>query len=248
MISFTLSMRGKLSEQALLPYISDYYRSIPHANIDSVFGFVEKSTLYGGRQFVCAEISPKDVQVLYQLGIGLRLPLTNKYVERNDYEDNRAFLEKYHRTGNSVIVVSDDLAKWIRAEYPDYHIEASVIKNIKHNKKIERALEIYDTVVLPAKLSNDYSFLEKVTHKESIRLFANAGCAYNCPSKICYNYMAKSNLDETHKLYSNAFACSKTLLPRKELGMVEFDVARLSYMGFSKFKLLRSNEDSGTGF
>ncbi len=180
------------------------------------------------------------MQILYQNNIGLRLPLSNKYVTREDYEENQSLLEKYHRKGNAVIVVNDDLAKWIRDDYPEYHIEASVIKNIKSHAKIKKALSIYDTVVLPAKLSNDFDFLDKIDDKDSIRLFANAGCAYNCPSKICYNYIAKMN-----KFNSKTYVCSKRLVPRKELGMVDFDVERLVDMGFSRFKMLRPNGVTG---
>jgi collagenase-like PrtC family protease len=50
-------------------------------------------------------------------------------------------------------LTNDELAGWIRADFPDYKLEASVIKNIDN--------------------------------KENITLFANAGCAYTCPSKIC---------------------------------------------------------------
>ena len=240
MTSYTLSMRGKPTSQDLLLFISDYFDAIPRSQIDSVFGFVEQSELYGGRPFIEPELSQQDVQTLYQHNIGLRLPLSNKYVDRQDYEKNQGLLEKYHRPGNSVIVVSDDLAKWIRSDFPDYHIEASVIKNIKSHAKIKRTLALYDTVVLPAHLCHNYAFLEKIADKDSIRLFANAGCAYNCPSKICYNYIAKMN-----KYNSDTYVCSKRLLPRRELGMVNFDIDRLLEMGFSKFKLLRVNGITG---
>lgn len=73
------------------------------------------------------------------VGIGVRMPLTNSYVELEEYRENRPLLEKYHREGNAVIVTNDDLARWIREDFPEYRIEASVIKNINSYQGIEEA-------------------------------------------------------------------------------------------------------------
>ena len=68
---------------------------------------------------------------------------------REEYENNLGFLEKYHHKPNSVIVTNDDLACWIAEDFPEYRIDASVIKNVNTPKKLDRALELYDEVVLP---------------------------------------------------------------------------------------------------
>jgi hypothetical protein len=52
-------------------------------------------------------------------------------------------LHQYHGKGNSVITVSDELAGWIRADFPQYEIEASVIKDIHTIEKLESALQLY---------------------------------------------------------------------------------------------------------
>jgi len=65
-------------------------------------------------------------------------------------------------------------------------IDASVIKNIKTHRKTNDVLELYDSVVLPMRLNKDFDFLEKIEAKDRITLFANAGCALTCPSKLCY--------------------------------------------------------------
>ncbi|MCH7834677.1 MAG: hypothetical protein IH911_06330 [Proteobacteria bacterium] len=59
-------------------------------------------------------------------------------------------------------MTNDDLARWIRQAYPGYQIDASVIKNIKTHRKINEALELYDSVVLPMRLNEDFDFLEKI--------------------------------------------------------------------------------------
>lgn len=116
--SYTLSARAKhMGSDGNVP-IMDYLRAgfshLPFKQIDSVFGFVERSTLYGGRPFTAPELTPQDVEALYEHGIGLRLPLTNHQVTREEYDSAWDFLAKYYRAGNSVIVTNDDLAGWIR--------------------------------------------------------------------------------------------------------------------------------------
>ncbi len=240
MITFTISARAKPMELGIRPFLAEHFPHVPLSSLDSVFGFVARSTLYGGRPYVAPELSEQDVADLYEVGIGLRLPLTNKFVTRAEYEENRPLLERYHRDGNAVIVVNDDLARWIRADFPLYRIEASVIKDLRTHDKIDRALELYDQAILPAALNDDRGFLEAIERKEAITLFANAGCAYNCPSRICYTYISNMN-----KYDGAEFLCSKDIIPREELGMVSFDLDRLSALGFTRFKLLRSGGKTG---
>jgi len=42
------------------------------------------------------------------------------------------------------------------------------------------------TVILPMTSNDDEKLLEAIDNKKNVTLFANAGCAYTCPSKICY--------------------------------------------------------------
>jgi hypothetical protein len=218
-----------------MQFLEDYYPSVPFSEIDSLFGFVEKSTLYGGRQFVGPELSDLDISELYRHDIGFRMPLTNHYVEQIEYELNAPLLDKYHRTGNSVIVTNDDLAVWIRRDFPDYRIEASVIKNINSYEKIDRAMELYDTVILPMSINRDHGFLAGIQQKERITLFANAGCALTCTSKICYASISRLN-----KFKGGKFRCSQPIKPRTIMGMIDFDLDELLQLGFFRFKLLRA--------
>ncbi len=240
---FTISARGKKPRQPVFDYLARNYANIPIAQIDSVFGFVEKSTLYGGRHFIHPELSDQDVCQLYDVGIGLRIPFSNQYVKREEYENNRLLLQKYHRKGNSVIAHRDELVEWIRQDFPDYQIEASVIKNINTHEKIQKALEVYDTVVLPMETNQDHEFLKQVENKEHVTLFGNAGCALTCPSKICY-----PSLSELNKFEGGEFKCSQGIKHREMLGMVDFDLNELSSFGFNRFKMLRGRESGVTGY
>jgi len=237
---YTISGRSKPFGMPITQFIKAGFPDIPIDKIDSVFGFVERSTLYGGREFGMPELIDRDVGELYSLNIGLRIPLTNHYVTAEEYQNNRPLLDKYHRQGNAIITTNDDLAQWIKRDYPFYRIEASVIKNINSHDKIQKNLELYDTVVLPMKINNDLEFLNKIDNKSQVTLFANAGCALNCPSKICYPSISKAN-----KFTGERFQCSQTMKFRNILGMIDFDLDKLSALGFSRFKVLRSRGVTG---
>ncbi len=240
---YTISVRGKTEDIPIIPFLAKNYPGISSSEIDSVFGFLEKSTLYGGRPFTEPQISDADVQALYSYGIGVRIPLTNHYATRAEYEENRRLLEKYHRQGNAVIVTNDELASWIREEFPLYKIEASVIKNIDSYRDIDNAFTRYDTVVLPMRLNQDLDFLRGIRGKNRITLFANAGCALTCPSKICYPAISKMN-----KYKGGEFKCSQSLKYRELHGMVDFDLEELESLGFHRFKLLRAKPATIAGF
>jgi hypothetical protein len=241
--TYTISARSKSPYEPVFAYLRNNYGNVPLREIDSLFGFVERSTLYGGRGFTQRELSERDVFQLNNAGIGIRLPMSNHYVERDEYEENLPLLKKYHRQGNSVIVTNDDLARWIQQDFPDYHIDASVIKNIKTHRKIDEALKLYNSVVLPMRLNEDFDFLEKIEAKDRITLFANAGCALTCPSKLCYPSLSKIN-----KGKGGEFQCSQPIKHRELEGMVDFPLQPYIDRGFHRFKLLRARPGGMTGY
>ena len=241
--TYTVSARSKSRDVPVFAFLRKQYGNLPLREIDSLFGFVERSSLYGGRAFTGRELSERDVQQLNNAGIGIRLPMSNHFVERSEYELSHDLLEKYHRKCNSIIATSDDLAKWIRQDFPKYRIDASVIKNIKTHRKIDEAMQLYDSVVLPMKVNEDLEFLEKIENKDKITLFANAGCALTCPSKLCYLSISKMN-----KGKGGEFQCSQPIKDRDLLGMVDFPLQPYIELGFHRFKLLRARPSSMTGF
>lgn len=241
--TFTVSARGKPPDYPVFAYLRENYGNLRINEVDSLFGFVEKSTLYGGRQFIGREFSDKDVQQLNSAGIGIRIPMSNHVVERKEYRLSQWLLRKYHVAGNSIICTNDDLARWIREDFPDYRIDASVIKNIKSHKKIEAAMKLYDSVVLPMPVNEDLEFLAEIKNKDKITLFANAGCALTCPSRICYPSISKLN-----KGRGGEFQCSQPIKDRDLLGMVDFPLEPYIDLGFHRFKLLRARPSALTGY
>ena len=241
--TFTVSARNKHPDLPVFSYLRENYGNLRINEVDSLFGFLEKSTLYGGRGFAGRELSDNDVKQLNSAGIGIRIPMSNHNVERKEYRLNLWLLRKYHVPGNSIICTNDDLARWIREDFPDYRLDGSVIKNIKSHRKIEEAMEIYDSVVLPMPMNEDLEFLAEIKNKDKITLFANAGCALTCPSRICYPSVSKIN-----KGRGGEFQCSQPLKDRDLLGMVDFPLEPYLELGFHRFKLLRARPNSMTGF
>ena len=235
-MQFTISGREKFfnESESINSYLNRIYSGVPIKQVESIFAFTERSTLYGGRPFNRPQLLKKDIESMYKLGIGYRIPLTNNFVTRAEYETNICFLEKYHRAGNSVILVNDDLAKWIHEDFPKYRIEASIIKNIDNSRRLDKALEIYDTVVLPTSLNEKIDFLDKIECKQRITLFAFAGCGINCPSKICYPSMSKFNKYNGH----TQIDCSQPTKKRESRGKVKFDLDLYTQMGFHRFKMI----------
>jgi hypothetical protein len=241
--TYTISARKKPSHGPIFGFLRFHFGNVPLREIDSVFGFVEPSELYGGRPYRERELSDRDVENLNEAGIGIRLPMSNHSVERDEYEKNLPLFDKYHRPGNFVIVTNDKLAIWLRQDFPDYTIDASVIKNIKTHRKIDEALKLYDSVVLPMRLNEDLEFLEKISEKDRITLFANAGCALTCPAKLCYPSISRFN-----KVGGGQIECSQPIKERDMLGMVDFPLRPYVDLGFHRFKLLRERPDGMAGF
>lgn len=241
--TYTVSGRGKTDKEPALDFLERCFGSVPLSKIESIFGFVEPSTLYGGRFYQMRQISDYDATSLNEIGIGVRIAFTNHFASRDEYLENRALLKKYYNPLNSIICTNDDLALWIKDEFTDYDVEASVIKNITNLEQVNEALTLYDTVVLPMAANDDNDFLNSIDDKNRIRLFANAGCAYTCPAKICYKSFSKFNKTGVGEL-----KCSQNAKDRPMKGMIDFDLALLKAKGFSKFKLLQARVGNGTGY
>ena len=241
---FTLSVRGKSPDLPVMAFLRTLYPRMPLAQVDSLFGFVERCTLYGGRFFRAPQLTDADVQAMYAHRMGVRIPLTNHMVDEHEYAGYAGMFDKYHLPGNAVIVTNDKLARWIRRDFPRYRIEASVIKEIDTHARIDQALEIYDTVVLPMRSNQDEAFLAAIGDKSRITLFANAGCALTCPSRICYPSVSKAN----KTVNGTRLLCSVPYKAREAMGMVDFDLDQLGAMGFSRFKMLRERPGAGSGY
>jgi|SaaInlStandDraft_4_1057021.scaffolds.fasta_scaffold20724_2 hypothetical protein len=230
----TVSCRGKPNNMEMSEWLSQYQVYAP-LEVSGVYGFMEEtSPLYGGRIYSGAEITKKDVEFLKSNSLQLKINLTANTATREEFLKSRELLNAYYYKGNVISVVSDNLATWIKEEYPNYIVEASVIKNTKFSQ-VSEVLTKYDQVVLPMYMNDDLEKLEKLEDKDRIILFANAGCGYTCKHQICYSSVSKINKGE---IPLEEYMCSQSLKPREVFGLKDFDVTKLKELGFNNFKYL----------
>lgn len=252
-MTYSVSARGKKPDTTITSWLYNY--RIPMSDMDSVFGFPDvPCPFYGGRNFYVnpwetrarvVEITEKDIRDMYLKGIGLRLPLTNHYASREEYDGKmgRLVLEKYQRFGNSVIVVNDDLARWIKEDYPLFRIEASVIKGLNTHDKILRALELYDSVVPDFSVHEDLDFLaDRRLPRARVRLFSNVSCERTCPARICYAFFSKVNKNprDTSDLGPSCSREVERLAEKRSPsgGIHFYPVDKYKEMGYFRFKAL----------
>ena len=220
-----------------------------YKDIDYAFGQVEENThLSGGRIADCINLTRVDIYWLYDNGIGIKLPLSNKFISDKQYKESKPFLKQYHRKGNAIITATDELAKHIKNDFPDYQIEASCIQDIVDTKKLEQkiSLGVYDTVVLPIHMNDDVKFLKRIKDKEKIRLFLNVECSYSCPKKICYGTTSKINRNEKDKMMCSFWDLGLERTFYKDhidWNNFYFDKSKFDKIGFTKYKLLPSWEN-----
>ena len=236
----TLSARSKHPTLPIGRFLAENFGSINLQDVDSIFGFNAPCKMYGGRQFVLPELSDADLAWMYDYDIGYRIPLTSMLIDDKMYNEGKRFLQKHHRQGNSVILVSDEVAVKIRNDFPLYSIECSVIKALNTKEKVESVLSIFDTAVpLPEVFNTDFELLNSFSQevKDRMRLFLTIGCSYHCPGRICYGSFSRMNRgDADAKFECSQMENKKNYVPA---GMVDFDMEKYLEIGFSKFKMLR---------
>lgn len=242
-VDFSVSARGKFAGNSVEAFLAIFFEGIP---VKSIFGFREYTPLYGGRIFRGPELSDADIDWMYAHGIGYRIPLQNIVATREDYEKSRPFLERYHRKGNSVITVRAEMAKWVRADFPLFEIEASVINQVRSVDKLPQFFENFDIVVLHPSLNDYPEELLKIDRKDRIRLFVNAGCMYKCPTMECYGSISRLN----KQIPESKFKCAQDHFPEYaldragQIGMTEFDPQPLIELGFTRFKRMRNKSNT----
>lgn len=240
-VVFDVSSRFVIPDASILNYLKVYFMYLNLNQIETVYGnVVYPSKLYGGRIYNLEHsMTDRHVQQLYDANMGVSLTLTNHFFDAQIYDDNRYFLERFHKPGNTIVCTNDELAKRIRSDFPQYKLKASLIKHLNTQKKVEKALEVYDYVVIPMDKNDDAAFLQALPEKDRIYLFGNATCAYNCPSRSCYVGFSQTN---QHQL--NTSPCSIPTKARADHGFIFFDIKAFKDMGYHRFKLV-PNLNSG---
>ena len=125
------------------------------------------------------------INYYYKNNIGIALTFTNDMISLDDSVGN-ALLEKFHRKGNRIILVNEELRKYVRKNYPKYEITHSITglgdisvpmsdSDFDRYKDLE---EKFDFVVPRSEHIFDERFIRLNSNKYEIML--NDTCVYNC--------------------------------------------------------------------
>jgi len=136
----------------------------------------------------------------YKNKIGIALTFTNPDIFLKCPVGND-LLEKFHREGNTIILINDELREYIRDKYPKYKLTYSITgidkisvpmsdSDFERYKKLE---EKYDLIVPRSEHIFDDRFKDLDPSKYEIML--NDTCIYNCPHYTeHFKRIAKQNL------------------------------------------------------
>lgn len=237
---FYVSGRGKDNNQDMMEYLKEHF---PEAdNIKSVYGFLQKMPLYGGRVWRQQDLTEQDLNTLYANGIGLELPLTGQHWNNLDYHNMSSFLEEHHREGNIITCYDRRLRDLIVQDFPLYKTKLSVTSGIRDVKSIGEMTELFDYVVLHPKYNYDFEYLKSLPNKEQLILFGSCGCIANCSgSNSCYTEISKKN----YYGVEIGNICYKQRANMTHINsFTKYDINPYLGLGFNKFKLNRENKDS----
>lgn len=157
------------------------------ANIDiTVYDGISNCSWNGGRVNRDLELSNAQINVYYSLNIGIALTFSNYIIDLKDEVGNK-LLKQFHKTGNTIILVNEELRKYIRKNYPKYKLiysitgmgEVNVPMQEDDIKMYEKLEQKYDLIVPRMEHIFDPMFLSLTQNKYEIML--NDTCIYACP-------------------------------------------------------------------
>ena len=152
----------------------------------TVYDGISNCSWNGGRINRDLELTDIQIKTYYSMNINIALTFSNPEIDLKDAVGNK-LLKKFHKEGNSIILINDELRKYIREKYPKYNLIFSVtgtgIMNVPMNDSdvgIYKSLESkYDLIVPRMEHIFEPFFLSLNQNKYEIML--NDTCIYNCP-------------------------------------------------------------------
>jgi collagenase-like PrtC family protease len=248
--SINLFLPGFYENFKLIIFLHDWMEREPELFYDGMriaaaYGCFPGNIWNGGR-VILGLASKADIAYAVQeynsRGIAIRYTYTNPCLEQIHLLDTYCNLcmRMADNGQNEVLVNSELLEDFIRANYPGYRIISSTTKCLYDTALIQKELEKdYHLVVLDSAMNNTDE-LFTLDHKEKIELIVNHYCADNCPRrKEHYRLVGEAQLEYD----SVTFPCDNIRRPFQEIqknrSFISPDMIYDTYTkaGFYNFKL-----------
>lgn len=226
-------------------------------DIGSVYG-APMDCLWGGGRAGFGEADAADVLALMkEYGISARLTFSNSLLKEEHLADKkcnelcRMFCDGVSTgstTGNSVIVHSDLLAEYLKANYPQLYLVSSTTKVLTDFADFEAELNRaeFKYVVPDFRLNKEFDRLSRLPQKQKDKteFLCNECCDFGCKNrKKCYENVSRKNLGEEvgdHKCASadaaGGYRFSLAMKNRAFIGIQDIQQTYLP-MGFTNFKI-----------
>ena len=222
-------------------------------DIGSVYG-APTDCIWGGGRVGTGEYDPREVLALMQeYGISARLTFSNSLLKKEHLSDRKcndlcAVFGESTEVKNGVIIHSDLLLDYLKANYPGFYFVSSTTKVLtdfgQFMSEVERDDFLY--VVPDFRLNKTFDKLNTLTgaQKNKVEFLCNECCYFGCRDrKTCYEAVSRKNLGENgpgHRCTApdadNGYRFSKAMT---NPGFIGIDDIRNTYlpMGFSNFKI-----------
>ena len=174
--------------------------------IGSVYG-APGDCIWGGGRVGFGEEEPLNVaDLMEEYGISARLTFSNSLLRKEHLEDKRcnylcSLFEKNGETENGIILYSDLLLDYIKANYPGFYFVSSTTKVLTDFKDFEDELnrEDFRYVVPDFRLNKAFDKLNNLPQllKDKVEFLCNECCRYDCyDRKNCYENVSRKSLGE----------------------------------------------------
>jgi len=175
-------------------------------DIGSIYG-APADCLWGGGRVGTGEAAPEDAAALTrEFGISARLTFSNSLLREEHLGDKKcnalcALFEKNGPAESGVVICSDLLLDYLRAQYPGFYYVSSTTKVLTAFSDLEEELNRpeFRYAVPDFRLNKSFEKLDSLTseQKQKVEFLCNECCWYACPDrKACYENVSRKNLGE----------------------------------------------------
>lgn len=222
-------------------------------DIGSIYG-APSDCIWGGGRVGFGEHDPRETaELMREYGISARLTFSNSLLREEHLSDRKCnylcgLFNENTGVQNGIIIYSDLLLDYIKANYPNFYFVSSTTKVLTDFRQFLGEIERDDFryVVPDFRLNKRFDELNTLSdeQKDKVEFLCNECCSFGCRDrKICYETVSRKNLGEncpdhicTAPDGDKGYLFSGAMKNRSFIGT---DDIRSTYlpMGFSNFKI-----------